>query len=155
MNSGYGRSISSAIVQPRSRSQAALSRLNQPSKPTTVRRSSERAKKRSSPTVVCEGVAANLGPKSILSGAPPYLLYRPEGRQNSLHDLRLVGVRDLLQRLGIGHRQVASGDTPDRRVEIVECLLLDQGGEVGPDAAVGPSLLDHDAAVRLAHRGED
>src|SRR6266480_891250 len=45
--------------------------------------------------------------------------------QHGLDDLRLVRVGDLLERLGVRHRQVGAGDARDRRVEEVERLLLD------------------------------
>ena len=43
----------------------------------------------------------------------------------------------------------------DRRVEVVERLLLDQCREVRADAAVRPALLDDHRAVRLPHGLED
>src|SRR5215207_3250742 len=78
-----------------------------------------------------------------------------EGGDDRFDDLRLVRVGDLLERLGVRHRQVGAGDAADRGVEMVEGLLLDQRGEVRADAAVRPALLDDHAAVGLAHRLED
>src|SRR5215211_3833769 len=49
-----------------------------------------------------------------------------EGGDDRLDDLRLVRVGDLLERLGVGHRQVRSRDARDGGVEVVERLLLDQ-----------------------------
>src|SRR3954454_3632310 len=84
------------------------------------------------------GIATAAMPCSVtLSRAPPALEVA-EGGHDRLDDLRLVRVGDLLERLGVGHREVRAGDPGDRRVEVVEGLLLDQRGEVGADAAVRP-----------------
>jgi len=39
-----------------------------------------------------------------------------------VHDLRLVGIGDVLEGLRVGHRDVGPGDPLDGRVEIVENL---------------------------------
>src|SRR3954452_3051495 len=63
-----------------------------------------------------------------------------EDREDRLRDLRLVRIGDLLERLGVGHRQVGPGAARDGRVEPVEGLLLDERREVRADAAVRPAL---------------
>ena len=64
-----------------------------------------------------------------------------EQRAHRFHDLRRVREGDLLERLGVGHRQVDAGDATDRGVEVVERLLLDQRGEVRPHATVRPPMI--------------
>src|SRR5688500_11172819 len=54
----------------------------------------------------------------------------PERREGGLHHMLLVWERGLLERLGVGHRHVGAGHAHDRRVEPVECLLLDERGQV-------------------------
>ena len=84
-----------------------------------------------------------------------YTCYALERRQRGADDVLRVRDRGLLEPLRVRHRHVGAGDPLDRRVEVVEGLLLDQRREVGADAAVRPALLDDHAAVRLADRVED
>ena len=62
----------------------------------------------------------------------------------------LVRERRLLERLRVGHGDVGARDAADRRVEIVERLLLDERGEVPDD---GEPLRFGEAAVR--REGDD
>src|SRR3954447_20013580 len=98
------------------------------------------------------GIATSAMPGSVpLDG----LLEVAEGRENRFDDLWLVREGDLLERLGVRHRQIGARHAADRGVEPVEGLLLDERGEVRADAAVRPALLDDHAAVGLADAGQD
>src|SRR5919112_4870932 len=72
----------------------------------------------------------------VTSVAKTGLLEVAEGGYGRLHDVILVRERGLLERLRVRHRDVRAGDAADRRVEVVERLLLEQCGQVRADAAV-------------------
>src|SRR3569832_438037 len=56
---------------------------------------------------------------------------------------------------GIRHGHVLAVDAGRRRIEIVECLAHDDGGDFGADAHRAPALLHRDQAVGLPARGQD
>ena len=67
----------------------------------------------------------------------------PEGREHGVDDLLgSCGKAICSSVLRVRHRHVGAGDALDRRVEVVEGLLLDERREVRADAAVRPALLD-------------
>ena len=72
-----------------------------------------------------------------------------------VHHLLGLGQVGLLERLRVGHGHVGRGHAHHRSVEVVEALALHAVGDLGPEARVAPALLDHHAAVGLAHRVED
>src|SRR3972149_1125752 len=58
-------------------------------------------------------------------------------------------VRDgqFLEVLGVGERDLLHGDPHHRGIQVVEGLLLDPGGHLGPHAEGVPVLLYHQGAV--------
>src|SRR5437764_1105375 len=73
---------------------------------------------------------------------------------------RLLHVVDLgqdraLERRAERDRGVRRGDPDDRAVEVLERLLADQRGNLGPDAARSRRLVEHHDLARLPHRRED
>src|SRR5438309_58293 len=72
-----------------------------------------------------------------------------------LGDALVRGRLGALQVPGIGHRRVGAGDALDRRVEVVERLLGDEGGDLRPHPGEARARLDHDRAVGLPHRADD
>ena len=75
----------------------------------------------------------------------------PGGRYDLL-GLRQGGV---LQVGGIGQRCVDRGHAADRRIEQVEALLHDLGGDLGADAGKRPAFLGAHDPVGLLQRGQD
>ena len=61
----------------------------------------------------------------------------------------------LLERRAERHRRERRADAADRRVEVVERLLLDLGGDLGAEPAEAHGLVDDDDPVGLAHRLDD
>src|SRR5688500_4546692 len=57
--------------------------------------------------------------------------------------------------LGVRIGRVPSGDAFDRRLQVIEAMLLHQGHEFGAEAAGARGLVDHHAAAGLFHRGND
>ena len=55
----------------------------------------------------------------------------------------------------IGHRHVLARHPHHRRIEIVEGVLHDAGGDLGADAVLLPAFLHRDGAAGLLHRGDD
>src|SRR3954454_25117176 len=96
-----------------------------------------------------------ISPQSPVPSPQEGASYVPEGRQRCVHDMLFMRERCLLERLRVRHRYVGAGHALYRRVHVVEGLFLDQGGQVGSHAAVGPALLHDHGAVGLLHRFED
>mmetsp|Transcript_7939 Transcript_7939/g.32156 ORF Transcript_7939/g.32156 Transcript_7939/m.32156 type:complete len:421 (+) Transcript_7939:335-1597(+) len=82
-------------------------------------------------------------------GARPSLLLVAHALGHA-HDVLDLGQRRLLEVRGVGHGHVDAGDALDGRVEVVEGVLHDHGGNLRADASLGPALLDDDDAVGLA-----
>src|SRR5579872_2512192 len=60
-----------------------------------------------------------------------------------------------LQVLGVGHRHVGAGDALDGRVQLIECLLIDTGGQFRAYADISPLFLCDHRVVRLADTRHD
>ena len=65
------------------------------------------------------------------------------------------GIDELLHHRGERQRREPRADALDRRVEVVESLLLDERGDLGAPAHARHGLVGDDAAVRLLHRGDE
>ena len=123
----------SPTVAPPTRVKAGFAPTRRPSKPTAAAMSVVSSRKRSLSALVVAGPGMPVEgatPRSSARCRANFELQVAEGGQDGLDDLRLVRERDLLERLGVGHRHVGAGHAADRRVEIVERLLLDERGEV-------------------------
>ena len=70
-------------------------------------------------------------------------------RQNDIPNLWQHGT---LQPPVIRNRCVESGDPLNWRIKLVECSLLDQGGQLGAETAEAMALVDNQDAVSLANR---
>ena len=70
--------------------------------------------------------------------------------------MRSFGRRlDLLEVARVRHRRGRAGHALDGRVEIVEGLLGDDGGDLGAHAGEARARLHHHRPVRLAHGAQD
>src|SRR5205085_7840 len=59
--------------------------------------------------------------------------------------------RGALEVLRVGHRNVGSGHALYRRIQIVECLLVDTSGQFRRESDVAPLLMDRHGMVSLAY----
>src|SRR5688572_28013179 len=65
--------------------------------------------------------------------------------------LRRVGLRRLLEILGVRHWHVLLVHTKHWRIEVIEAFALDVVGHLRADAAHLPAFLEHDGAIRLSN----
>src|SRR5687767_10960410 len=75
-----------------------------------------------------------------------------EDAVHGVDHLLLVRERRDLQITGIGGRGFRATDALHRGIEIIECLLLEDSGDLGGDAVPAPLLLYYHRPVRLAYR---
>ena len=61
----------------------------------------------------------------------------------------------VLEVLRVGERDLRRTHAPDGRVELVEALLHDPGGDLAGESDRSPSLVDHDRPVGVGDRGHD
>src|SRR3990172_9098610 len=62
--------------------------------------------------------------------------------------------RCLLEILGVGQRNLHTGDATDRRIQVIESLLLNSACDLCTDPVRTPGLLDGERSMRLPDRGE-
>src|SRR3990170_7506988 len=71
-----------------------------------------------------------------------------------LHDPLRIRNRCLLEILGVGQRNLHTGDATDRRIQVIESLLLNSACDLCTDPVRTPGLLDGERSMRLPDRGE-
>src|SRR4051812_46852368 len=88
-----------------------------------------------SPTLTCHSaISASVTP-SPMSGRRKTNLPKSSALQRLLHRLaHALGPGEVIPFEGVRIGRVPAGDPADRRLQGVEAALLDQGGQLGPEA---------------------